>query len=158
MKHKVGVVLSGGVEFETLQLSPTDMALLDLSQFNEARIAVLLGVPPFLVALPSGGDPMTYTNTQWVFVFHWRAGLSPKAAAVMAALSSWLLPRGTTVELNRDEYTKPELLERAQTWAVLHGIVDEETGARVLNVPEIRQLERYSHSAPSETLTAGVLQ
>jgi phage portal protein BeeE len=60
-------VLSGGIEFELLQFSPKDMALLELSQFNESRIAVLLGVPPFLMGLPSGGDPMTYSNVQWLF-------------------------------------------------------------------------------------------
>ena len=136
-------VLSGGVDFETIQLSPADMALLDLSKFNESRIAVLLGVPPNLVGLPSGGDPLTYTNTQWIFVFHWRAGLSPKASAVMSALSPWLLPPGTTVELNRDEYTKPELKERAETWAILNGIRDTE-GRPVLSRDEIRQLERYA--------------
>ncbi len=150
-------VLSGGVEFETIQLSPADMALLDLSQFNEARIAVLLGVPPLLVALPSGGDPLTYTNTQWIFVFHWRAGLSPKASAVMSALSAWALPPGTGAELNRDEYTKPELKERAETWAILNSIHDTE-GRPVLSRDEIRQLERYSNAAPTPTLTSGVLQ
>ena len=55
-------VLSGGLEFETLQYSPKDMALVELAQLNESRIAVLLGVPPFLMGLPSGGDSMTYSN------------------------------------------------------------------------------------------------
>ena len=150
-------VLSGGIDFKTLSFSPKDAALIELAQFNESRIAVLLGVPPFLVGLPSGGDPMTYANTQWVFVYHWRAGLSPKANAVMGALSSWLLPRGTTIELNRDEYVKAELLERAQTWAMLNGITDSE-GNPVLTVAEIRELERFSKAAPSSTLTSGVLQ
>ena len=35
----------------------------------------------------------------------------------MAALSEWVLPRGTTVEVNRDAYVQPEPLERAQTAA-----------------------------------------
>ena len=46
-------VLSGGIDFKTLSFSPKDMALIDLAQFNESRIAVLLGVPPFLQGLPS---------------------------------------------------------------------------------------------------------
>ena len=150
-------VLSGGVTFEALQLSPAEMGLLDLSKWNESRLAVLLGVPPHLVGLPSGGDPMTYTNTNWLFVFHWRSSLSPKASAVMRALSAWLLPDGTGVELNRDEYTKPELKERAETWAILNAIRDE-TGRPVLTVDEIRELERYANAAPSATLTSGVLQ
>jgi HK97 family phage portal protein len=150
-------VLSGGIDFKPLAFSPRDMALLDISQFVESRIAVLLGVPPFLVGLPSGGDPMTYSNTQWVFLYHWRASLSTKANALMSALSTWLLPRSTTVELNRDEYTKAELLERAQTYATLNGIVDPE-GNPVLTVAEIRELERYSNAAPTPALSSGVLQ
>jgi len=77
--------------------------------------------------------------------------------SVMSALSAWLLPPGITVEVNRDEYTKPELAERAQTYAILNGIRDEEDRP-VLSRGEIRQLERFSNSAPSETLTSGVLQ
>ena len=60
----IPAVLSGGITFETLQFSPKDMALVELAQLNESRIAVLLGVPPFLVGLPSGGDSMTYSNVQ----------------------------------------------------------------------------------------------
>lgn len=150
-------VLSGGIDFETLQLSPADMALLELSQFMESRIAVLLGVPPTLMGLPSGGDPMTYVNVNGLYVHHWRSGLSPKATRVMSALSGWLLPRGTTIELNRDEYVKPELKERAETYAILANIRDPE-GNPVLTVTEIRELERFSNAAPSATLTSGVLQ
>ena len=55
-------VLSGGIGWEATQVSPKEMALVELIQFNESRIAVLLGVPPFLVGLPGGGDSMTYSN------------------------------------------------------------------------------------------------
>jgi len=144
-------VLSGGVDFKTLQIDPTSMALVDLSRWNESRIAILLGVPPFLMGLPSGGDSLTYTNVQSLFDYHWRAGLRPRAVAVMSALSGWLLPRGTSVEVNRDEYVRPGPLERAQTWEILIRI-------GVLTAEEVRVIERYSNSAPSDTLPAGVLQ
>lgn len=144
-------VLSGGVELKTLSLDPEKMALVDLARFNESRIAVLLGVPPFLMGLPSGGDSMTYSNTTSLFDYHWRAGLRPKAATVMAALSQWLTPRGTTIEVNRDEYVKPDPLVRAQTWQILI-----ELG--VLTVEQVQEIERYSNAAPSEALTSGVLQ
>ena len=151
-------VLSGGIEFELLQMSPKDMALLELSQWNEARIAILLGVPPFLMGLPSGGDSMTYSNVQALFDYHWRAGLRPKATPVMAALSGWLLPRGTTVEVNRDEYVKPGPLERAQTWQILTNLRDPASGEPVLTIAQVQELERYANAAPSQTLTSGVLQ
>ena len=91
------------------------MALLELSQFTDGKIAVLLGVPPFLVGLPAGGDSMTYSNVTSLFDYHWRSGLRPNATSVMAGLSEWLLPRGTTVEVNQDAYVQPGPLERAQT-------------------------------------------
>ena len=120
-------------------------------RFNESRIAVLLGVPPFLVGLPSGGDSMTYCNVNAIFDYHWRAGLSPIATTCMAALSRWLLPRGTTVEVNRDEYVKPEPLVRAQTWQILVQL-------GVLTAEQVAEIERYSVAAPTATLTSGVLQ
>jgi len=144
-------VLSGGIDFRTLDYNPKDLALVELSQWNEARIAVLLKVPPICVALPSGGDSMTYSNVESLFDYRWRAGLSTIAANLMAALSGWALPRGTTVEVNRDEFVKAPPLERAQTWAIYHGI-----GA--VTTEEIRQGERFGVAAPSESLTSGVLQ
>lgn len=144
-------VLSGGLDFKTLAFSPREMALLDLSQFNESRIATLLQVPPFLVGLPTGGDSMTYSNVTSLFDYHWRAGLRPKASALCAALSGWLLPPGTRLELNRDEYVKPGPLERAQVWQILVSI-------GVLTPEQVGEIERTANALPTETLTSGVLQ
>jgi HK97 family phage portal protein len=149
-------VLSGGISWEAVQVSPKDMALLELSHFNEARIAVLLGVPPFLVGLPAGGDSMTYSNVSSIFDYHWRAGLRPKAQTVMAALSQWLLPRGTRVELNRDEYVQPGPYERAQTAQLLNSIVDAR-GNPALSVDEIREAERLNNTVPVD-MAEGVLR
>jgi HK97 family phage portal protein len=129
-------VLSGGITFEALQLSPMDMALVDLLQFNESRIAVMLRVPPFLVGLPSGGDSLTYSTVVMALDYHWRAGLRPQAQAVMSALSAWLTPRGTRIEVNRDAYVQPEPLVRAQTWEILLRI-------GVLTVEQVQAIERY---------------
>jgi HK97 family phage portal protein len=146
-------VLSGGVKWAPSGLSPVDLALLDLERFNESRIAVLLGVPPFLVGLGSGGDPMTYANVVTIFDYHWRAGLRPKAQAVMSALSGWLLPRGTRVELNRDAYVQPGPKDRAETWKILNGIAD--ASGPVMSVEEIRAAERLDDRVD---LVQGVMQ
>lgn len=129
-------VLSGGVDFKALSFNPKDMALVELGQWNEARIAVLLKVPPFCMGLPSGGDSMTYSNVISLFDYRWRDGLRPLAQAVMSALSGWALPRGTTVEVNRDEFVRPALLERAQTWKIL-------LEAGVVTAEEVRAAERF---------------
>ena len=84
---------------------------------------------------------MTYSNVTSLFDYHWRAGLSPMATTVMAALSGWLLPRGTTVEVNRDEYVKPDPLTRAQTWQILITL-------GVLTAEQVAEIERFSVAAP----------
>jgi HK97 family phage portal protein len=148
-------VLSGGLQWKPTQVNPRDMALLELSQYTDSRIAALLGVPPYMLALQQG-DPNTYANATTLFDFHWRSSLRPKAQTVMSGLSGWLLPRGTRVELNRDEYVQPGPYERAQTAAILNGIVDER-GNPALTVDEIREAERLDNTAPRD-LALGVLR
>jgi HK97 family phage portal protein len=140
-------VLSGGVTWEATQLDPEKMAMSDLQKFSESRIAVMLGVPPFLVGLPSGGDPMTYANVSAIFDYHWRAGLRPKVSAVMGGLSEWLLPAGTQIELNRDSYVQPDPLQRAQTWQIYQAM-------GVLSPDEIRRLERFDEILAITTTSA----
>jgi phage portal protein BeeE len=137
-------------------MNPNELALVDLSRFNDAQIAVMLGVPPIMVGLPGGGDPMTYSNVSSLFDQHWRGSLRPKAHDVMSALSGWLLPRGTRVEVNRDEYVQPEPLVRAQT-AEIYNRIRDELGRPVLSVDEIRAAERFSNSAPAD-ISEGVLR
>ena len=149
-------VLSGGVKWTPTQLNPTDMALLDLAQYNEARIAVLLHCRPVLLNLPSAGDSLTYANVSMLYDAHWRIDLRPLAKRVTADLSGWLLPRGTTVELNHDAYVQPGPLERAQTYAILNGIVDAD-GNPAISVAEIRQKERLD-DASTVDLPTGVLK
>jgi HK97 family phage portal protein len=150
-------VLGGGITWTPTQLNPADLALLDLLRFNQSRIAELLGIPPVIVGLPSGGDPMTYRNVAMLYDQHWRSGLRPKAAAVMAALSDWALPRGTVVEVNSDDYVQGEPLERAQAYQILSSIVDPVTGQPAMTVDEIRAAERLDNSTPTD-LAAGVLK
>jgi phage portal protein BeeE len=141
--------VSGGTNAKEMRVpSPKDMALLELSQFTEARIAVKLGVPPFLVGLPSGGDSMTYSNVSSLFDFHDRSSLKVKASHVMQALSWWALPRDESIEMNRDEYTRPAFLERTQGYKNLH-----EIGA--LSDGEARAMERLHGDVAASALTGG---
>ena len=133
----IPAVLSGGLTFETLQFSPKDMALVELAQLNEARICVLLGVPPTLLALPSGEGSLTYNNAQSIYDYHWRASLKPMADLLMSELSGRLLPRGTSIEVNRDAYVQPGPYERAQTWQILITL-------GVLTAEQVQQIERFT--------------
>lgn len=145
-------LLSGGAGLNQMQsMSAKDMALLELSQFNESRISILLGVPPFLMGLPagSGGDgSMTYSNVSQLFTFHDKASLQPKADAVMSALSNWALPKDETAELNRDEYSRPSFKERFDAYKIAI-----ETG--VMTAQEVRAMERLHGPFAPTALTSG---
>ncbi len=141
-------VLDNNVSLKDHQvMSPRDMAMLEIAEFTEARIAVLLGVPPTLVALPSGSSE-TYKNVSQIFDFHDRASLKTKASHVMSALSWWALPSTQTAELNRDEYTRPPFAERAEAWVKL-------VAAGIVSADEVRMAERFSGPAPVVAITGG---
>ena len=55
----------------------------------------------------------------------------------MSALSNWALPRGQAAELNRDEYSRPALKERVESYEKLKAM-------GVLSNEEIRVMERSS--------------
>ncbi len=143
MRHagEPAVVSGNSVLKQAQSMSAKDMTLLELEQFNESRVAVALGVPPFLMGLPSGGDSMTYSNVSQLFDFHDRSSLRVKAVAVMSALSGWLLPRGQSVELNRDEYSRPSLKERAEAYKIL-------IEAGIMDPAEARTMERLNGPPP----------
>jgi phage portal protein BeeE len=128
------------------------MGLIEMRVFDETRIASAFGVPPFLVGLPSP-DGLTYSNANGLFEYHWRATLRTMAVAVAGAISGWALPRGTRMEFNRDPYVQASPKERAETYAILFGMVDEK-GNRAITVDEIRMAERHLPNEPTEDLAA----
>jgi HK97 family phage portal protein len=138
---------NGGKLIDHAAVSPKDATMLELAQFTESRIAVLLGVPPFLVALPSGGDSMTYANVSALFDFHDRQTLRPAASHVMGALSYWALPLGQAAELNRDEYSRPSFNERADAWVKL-------VTAQIVTPEQVQAAERFQGVAPMAALTS----
>lgn len=142
-------VLSDGV---TLAQSPQpkDVALGELQRYSEARIANLLGVPPALLGLPSGVDSLTYSTTVQLFDFHWRAHLRPKAQLITSALSNWLLPWGTTLELDREDYTRPAWLELTQGYGTL-------INNGVLSPQDVRTKEKWPGEAPTVDADNGTL-
>jgi HK97 family phage portal protein len=147
-------VLSGGIEFETLTMSPQDMALLDLKWFDLEMIAAAMGVPSVLVNLPQNNG-LNYSTTVMLADWHWRGTLRPHAQSFSGAMSLWLLPRGTDIEFDPDRYTQPPLEERARAYQTLHGI-EEPDGKRAITVDEIRARERWA-PYDNETLAEGAM-
>lgn len=137
-------VLDNGVKLNAQKgTSPKDMALIEIAQFTEARICVLLGTPPFIMGLPSG-DSMTYSNVSQVFDQHDRLSLRPMAAHVMGALSAWSLPSTQRLELNTDEYSRPDFAARVDAYVKL-------VGANIMTTDEVRMAERLQGAAPGQS-------
>lgn len=140
-------VLSDGVTLSSPVGGLKDVALAELGKFSESRVANLMGVPPFLVGLPSGGDSMTYSNVSSLFDFHWRAHLRPKSQLVMSPLSGWLLPRGKRVMLDRDDYVRPGFQELTQGLGTL-------ASAGAVSPTEMRNQAGIAGSAPAPAAVA----
>ena len=135
-------LVSGGAKLsQASSMSAKDLTLLELQQFNSGQLAILLGVPPFLVGLPNPGG-MTYSNVTDLLSFHDRSSLRPAASSVMSALSWWALPTGQTVELNRDEYSRPGIKELAESYKTL-------IEAGVMRPEEARTMLRLNGPAPT---------
>ena len=142
------LVSNGATLNQAKTMSAQDLSLMELTQFSEARVAILLGVPPFLVGLPGATGSLTYSNIEQLFSFHDRSSLRPKANAVMAALDSWALPSPQTLELNRDDYTRPSLLERAQAYEIL-------IKAGIMTAEEARSMERLDGDRAASRISGG---
>lgn len=147
------VLGSGATLNQARTMNAKEMALLEISQFSESRIAGLLGVPPFLVGLAGASGSLTYSNISDLFDFHDRSSLRPKTRMIMESLSAWALPSTRDCEVNRDDYTRLPFDKRVQAYKTL---ID----SGVLTADEVRVMERYLGSADStaaQALTGGTI-
>lgn len=143
-------IVSGGATLnQAKSMNAEDVALLELTHFNEARVAILLGVPPFLLGLAAAaGGSITYSNVESLFDFHDRSSLRPKANAVMSALGQWALPDSESVELNRDDYTRPGLVDRSRAYEIM-------IRSGVMKPEEARAMERLYGTAAAMQISGG---
>lgn len=148
IKHAAepALVAGGATLNEAKMLDASEMAMLELSQFSESRICVLLGVPPFLVGLAGAAGSLTYSNIADLFDFHDRASLKPKTRMVMASLGNWALPAGRAVQVNADDYTRLPADKRALMY-------DTYLKNKVLTVEQVQFMERFNSGLAAQALT-----
>ncbi|HEX8623258.1 MAG TPA: phage portal protein [Allosphingosinicella sp.] len=84
------LLLEGGVKWQAISLSPTDMDFVECKAAAAREIALAFGVPPMLLGLP--GDS-TYANYREANRALWRLTVLPLAdrllGALAAALGAW---------------------------------------------------------------------
>lgn len=81
------MLLEGGLQWQSLSLSPADMNFVELKAAAARDIALALGVPPVLVGLPGDG---TYSNHQEANKALWRSTVLPLADKILGALAQGL--------------------------------------------------------------------
>jgi HK97 family phage portal protein len=95
------LLLEGGLKWQTLSLSPTDMDYINLKAACARDIALAFGVPPVLLGLP--GDA-TYSNYREANRALTRATILPMAhkilGALNAAMAAWGVAAGLRVDLD----------------------------------------------------------
>ena len=104
-----------------------DTALAESYRLAIADVAYAFGMAPETLGVTLGNSA-TYSNVEQWFDAHRDFALSPWIAAVEGVLSS-LMPDGLDVEVNLDQFTRPQYAERmtAHQTAIAAGIrtVDE---------------------------------
>ena len=112
------LLLEGGLDWKAMSLTPKDMDFIEAKHAAAREIALALGVPPMLLAIP--GDN-TYSNYQEAQRAFWRQTVLPLVNRTAKALSGWLAPAyGDNLVLRPDLDQIPALMsEREQLWTML---------------------------------------
>jgi HK97 family phage portal protein len=129
------MLLEGGLRWQSMSLSPTDMDFIALKSGAARDIALAFGVPPMLLGLP--GDA-TYANYREANKALWRSGVLPLAGKMLAALAQGLRPWFPGLEFAIDFDAIGALAEdRERLWVQL-------TAADFLTLDEKRELAGFA--------------
>lgn len=127
-------VLTKGLDYKYLGISPADLQWLQSQKFSVTKIARLFGIPPVKLATAVDGGAMTYNNNEQAALDFLRDSLMGYLRPIEATFSD-LLPRGTTARFNLDALLRPDTKTRYEA---------HEIGLRAgfLTVGEVRAMEK----------------
>ena len=143
-RQRSPAVLSAGIKYQALQLSPKDLEFVQ-ARVNSAReVTTMFKVPSHMVNVPSEGGSMTYQNVQQDSINFVRFCLRGWYSRVEQAFTQEL-PRGQVARLNIDALIRGSRSERfnAHKTALEGGW---------LTVDEIRDLENVTASVAHDDL------
>ena len=124
------MVLSGGLDWKPMSMTPADMDFVEQRNVAAREIALAFGVPPMLLGIP--GDA-TYANYREANSAFWRLTVLPLVSKAARGISGWLAARvdgGIVPELNDVPAFQDDLASR---WARIDA-------ASFLTVDEKRRL------------------
>ena len=111
-RDRTPAVLSGGLAYKPIQLSNSDLELLEARKWSATQIAALFGVPAHLAGAPSENS-LTYSTVSEDSRAFVRFGLRPWVHRLEAALSN-ALPRGQSASISVADFMQPDMLTRYQ--------------------------------------------
>ena len=97
-------VLPPELEFETLSINPSDLALLETQEWNARVLATAYGVPSVILNMALQGG-LTYQNPIALMQMWWLTELRTTSKRIMDAFSAQMLPRGQWVDQDATDIT-----------------------------------------------------
>jgi HK97 family phage portal protein len=126
-----GVAAIGNADFKPVQWSSADLSMIPTREFNLRLASDIVGVPPYLLGVPS--ESRVYANMET----EWATFLRVTLGRYLRALESGLtrcLPRGSSAVIDTDQLLRSDAKTRFDIYA--SGIT-----SGVLTVDEARQAE-----------------
>lgn len=152
--HQAGrgtAVLSGGMEYQAISLTPEQAQFIAARGFGIQEIARLLGIPQhFLNAgqIPGTSQSLTYTNVQSVFRELTTVTLYPTYLRRIEAMWSSFLPRGMDAVFDLSDFTQADDGTRYTAYKTA---ID----AKILTVEEVREAEGLPPREPLPVSSSG---
>ena len=126
-------VLSSGLKYDSIALSPEQAQFLENQKFITRQIAMMFGVPTMYLGMGIEGQGMTYVNGNEDRAKLFEDGLQQYIVRIQQAITD-LLPRGQYAEFNLTEFLRPNVKTRYESYAI--GLTNN-----FLTVPEVREME-----------------
>jgi HK97 family phage portal protein len=129
-------VLSSGLKYDSIALSPEQAQFLENQKFITRQIAMMFGVPTMYLGMGIEGQGMTYVNGNEDRAKLFQDGLQQYIVRIQQAITD-LLPRGQYAEFNLTEFLRPNTKTRYESYAI--GLTNN-----FLTVNEVREMEGMS--------------
>lgn len=128
------MLLDGGLDWRSMGLSPSDMAIIETKYSSARDVSLAFGVPPQLLGIP--GDN-TYSNYAEARLSFWEDTIIPLIAHIQGDFNSWFAMDFEGVRLVPSLDSVPAIVDKkASLWAMADLSMD-------LTVNERRELKGY---------------
>jgi HK97 family phage portal protein len=127
------MLLEGGLEWQQMGLSPSDMGILETKFSSSRDVALAFGVPPQLLGIPGDNTYANYAEARLAF---WEDTALPLLDMILTDWNSWLAAP-FKVEIRADVDSIPAIAEkRLKMWEMANASLD-------LTINERRALKGY---------------